>query len=106
MKITPNNINELPISEKEKNLLTALLVDLEEINEICKKNLYIDWQNWHNEYSPERVDPCPDYYGYYTIKHEHSQLGEYDPHIGDYCTLSELDSYLCLLYGFVNLNVN
>lgn len=95
MKIDFNNYKNVP--EKERNLIFALLFDIEDINKLSKKQIYIDWQDFHNEYSPERTDPCPDYYGYYTIR------DEYLPNeiIGVEMTIDDLDLALCTLYNFV-----
>lgn len=97
MTITKENICELP--DNDKLLIKALLGDLYEINEILSsknnsKKLHINWIDEHTEYSPERVDPCPDYYGMYQIKCENHILGEN-------MTLEELDNSLYLLYEFV-----
>ncbi len=95
MKIDFNNYKNVP--EKEQNLIFTLLFDIEDINKFSKKQIYIDWQDFHNEYSPERTDPCPDYYGYYTIR------DEYLPNeiIGVEMTIDDLDFALCTLYNFV-----
>lgn len=95
MKIDFNNYKNVP--EKERNLIFALLFDIEDINKLSKKQIYIDWQDFHNEYSPERTDPCPDYYGYYTIRDEYlpSEI------IGVEMTIDDLDLALCTLYNFV-----
>lgn len=96
MKITIDNYKEVPSSDYL--LLKALLDDVEEINNHCQpeKEIYIDWQDYHNEYSPERVDPCPDYYGYYSIRWMKN-----DDMVSHFMTLSELDFYLCFLYSYV-----
>ena len=99
MKVTYDNIKELPISYFDKGVLKALLSDLEDINNIGKSlfKYYIDWQDYHNEYSPERTDPCPDFYGYYSI------LSEDDSgySLGLEMTLKDLDSALCVLYNYL-----
>ena len=97
MIVTEKNIESLPISYHEKGLLKALLQDLEEINHnlpLRSKELYIDWIDEHTEYSPERTDPCPDFYGMYRIIRNSDILGiEMD--------LDTLDTALCLLHNFV-----
>lgn len=97
MKITLENIEQIP--EEERMLVKALLKDLEEVNNKSLIQLYINWQEWHDNYSPERVDPCPDYYGYYTIRLE-SNPSEF---IGVQMTLRELDEAMCLLCNYVEL---
>ena len=97
MKITEESIKSLPISDHKKGLLNALLQDLEEINHnlpLHSPNLELEWIDEHTEYSPERTDPCPDYYGMYRIWRGNNFIGvEMD--------LDTLDSALCLLYNFV-----
>ena len=97
MKVTFENIPNLPISDHDKDLLEVLLEDLEEINHnlpLKSKNLFIDWIDVHTEYSPERTDPCPDYYGMYRIFRGKEFLGVE-------MTLQELDTSMCLLYNFI-----
>ena len=103
MKLTEKNIKDLPIKDNEKRLLKALLEDLHFINAYlvnqCKKPIFINFQDFHNQYSPERVDPCPDYYGMYTLTSD-SLAGKI---LGVEMTLSDLDDTLCMLYNFVEL---
>lgn len=96
MRITQENYKIVP--EKEHNILKSILDDLDFINKskVYSKDLYIEWQDYHNEWSPERVDPCPDYYGYYSLYFEDS-----DFLVGVEMSLDELDSALCLLYNIV-----
>ena len=87
MIITKNNIKDIPISDKNKSLLNALLQDLEEINNNLPKTYHIsiDWIDKHTKYSPERVDPCPDYYGMYRLWQGDKTLGiEMDLETVDY----------------------
>jgi len=97
MKITEESIKSLSISDYEKGILKALLQDLEEINHnlpLHSPNLELEWIDTHTEYSPERTDPCPDYYGMYRIWRGSDFIGvEMD--------LDTLDSALCLLYNFI-----
>ena len=97
MKVTLKNIEDIPISCQEQNLLTVLLKDLEEINNNIPNleihEIYIDWIDKHTEYSPERVDPCPDYYGYYRLWQGNKTLGiEMDLETLDYvmCVLNDI----------------
>jgi hypothetical protein len=97
MIITEDKINTLPISDYDKGLLKALLNDLAEINynlPLDSPNLELEWIDTHTEYSPERTDPCPDYYGMYRVWRG-------DDYIGVEMDLDTLDSALCLLYSFV-----
>ena len=98
MKVTLNTIKDVTLKEKERNLLVALLVDINEINSLTGDKLYIDWQDFHDEWSPEWTDPCPDYYGYYTIRDESNPYEV----IGLEATLDQLDEYLCVLSTYIN----
>lgn len=68
MIVTSDNIKDLNVSENEKKLLHTDLIDIEEINSITGKEFFIHYQDWHDEYSPERTDPCPDYYGCFSVR--------------------------------------
>lgn len=98
MKITKENIKEI-IPKNDWVLLEALLLDIESINRYGNKKLFIDWQDFHDEYSCERTDPCPDYYGYYTVRVEGS---EWDS-IGLPMSIEGLDSALCTLCEYVEI---
>ena len=103
MKITKDNLKDIFIIKniKDVKLLYALLDDINEINDklTSDKQLYIDIQDYHDEYSPERTDPCPDYYGYYTIRSEKkpSEI------IGDYYDINDLDNAILIINNFINL---
>lgn len=98
MRVTYENIKTLPINDREKRLLKALLLDVEDINKMnLKPPIYVNWQDYHNEYSPEWTDPCPDYYGYYTLKNDTLE-GEI---IGVEMTIDMLDDVLCTLSNYV-----
>ena len=88
MILIEDKIDTLPISDYDKGLLKALLIDLEEINHslpLKASNINIVWIDEHTEYSPERVDPCPDYYGMYRLQQGNKTLGvEMDLEILDY----------------------
>lgn len=97
MKVTLKTIKTLPINDRDKDLLEGLLIDLKEINQVSNKpKIYIEFQDWHNEYSPERTDPCPDYYGYYTIRSETCE-----DLLGVEMDLDTLDTALCLLNNYL-----
>lgn len=95
MKITRDNFKKV-VPKKEQELLMALFDDLKDINAYTKDKLYIDWQDWHDEYSCERTDPCPDYYGYYTLRFENLP----EDTVGSVMTINELDSAMCLLFSY------
>ena len=108
MKVTLKNLNQLKMSNNEATLLGSLLLDLDNLNQMLEdkgqgyRKLFIDWQEYHNEYSPERTDPCPDYYGYYRL------YSEKDPYnnIGDEMTINELDNALHLLSEFIETELS
>ena len=108
MKVTKENIKDIKYIfdyyniENAKNVLESLLIDLLELNTELEnkgekhRQLYIDYIDEHTEYSPERTDPCPDFYGYFYLKFEKN------PYItvGDVMDLNELDTVLCALINF------
>lgn len=102
MKLTQENYKSY-VPQKNQELFSALLVDLSTLNSILVDNgesyrkLYFDIETNHTSYSPERTDPCPDYYGMYTIRYEKN---EYEI-VGDYMTINELDSAMLILSNFV-----
>lgn len=93
MELTKENYTEnLPIQEQ---LMFSFLLDvLKDINSYKEKELYIDWRDFHDEYSPERTDPCPDYYGTYTLRYRHCP----EFVIGSRMTIDELEDALNLIY--------
>ncbi len=103
MKITIENYEEY-IPEKDMKLFYSLLMDLEEFNNkldtnnLENKKLYIDYQDFHNNYSCERTDPCPDYYGYYRLKFEE----DHTECVGTEMTIDDLDNALCVLINFID----
>lgn len=107
MKVTKENIKyiqhyatwktkyDVPLNQINE-IMVSLIDELEEINEIFGTvfgKLYIDYIDKHTEYSPERVDPCPDYYGMFRLC---SEDAPYDS-IGEEMTIEELDSIMCVL---------
>ena len=95
MQVTKENLNLLP--EKERNFVEDILdYELEEINSFNKGIFTLHWQDYHDEYSPERTDPCPDYYGYYTLRFERVLYET----VGSQMTIDELDNALCMLYCY------
>lgn len=100
MIITRENIDNVP--EEERLLLNVLLDDLEAINAEGAHEMCIDRQDFHNEYSAERTDPCPDFYGYYTLRDKNGTSGV----IGDFMTLEGLDSALFLLNEYITFQKN
>lgn len=83
-------ISCLPV--KEQSRIKSLLEDLSEINNLkIRPELNIYWQEWHDSCSPERTDPCPDYYGYYTLR-----IDPYES-LGEPMNINELDNLMCYL---------
>lgn len=98
MQITKENLNLLP--EKERNFVKNLLdYDLQEINSFNKGVFTLHWQDCHDEYSPERTDPCPDFYGKYDIRKDGKRV-MYLP-VG----LVELDEYVFFLFEVLKNSV-
>lgn len=105
MKVTIENFKDI---ENNQGLLESLLIDLEELNQLLEdkdeayRKLYIDYQDYHNEYSPERTDPCPDYYGLFSLRFEKNPYET----VGDMMTLEELDNALFILINFVEFKLS
>lgn len=107
MKITLDNYKDI-IPEKDQIMIHGLLLDLLELNTELEciqepyRKLYIDYITEHTEYSPERTDPCPDFYGMYKL------LFEKNPYesVGTEMTLDELDSALCILINFIEFKLS
>ena len=111
MKATIDNIKDIKFIysftskslEESKNLLTSLLIDVAGINALLindnksDKQIFIDYENDHTEYSPERTDPCPDYYGTFTLRFENDPSEKIGPNMH----LDDLDTMICGLYNFV-----
>ena len=90
-----NCITIKDISDNDVLLLKSLLFDLNQINQTGKfPELGIEYIEEHTDYSPERVDPCPDNYGYFSIIYNDEQLG-------DCMDINVLDNILFILYEFV-----
>ena len=107
MKITIDNYKKL-IPKKDQMLIHGLLLDLEELNTELDnvqepyRKLYIDYITEHTRYSPERTDPCPDYYGMYTLRFEKNQYEK----VGTEMTIDELDNALYVLINFIEFKLS
>lgn len=103
MIVTKENISQIDYfagatisTDSCKKLLSSLLNEIEELNVKIGKTLgklCVDYINVHTIYSPERTEPCPDWYGMFRLYYE-SNLCE---SIGDKMTIHELDTVLCTL---------
>ena len=106
MKITIDNYKEL-IPKENQLLMHGLLLDLEELNTELEniqepyRKLYIDYIDEHTEYSSERTDPCPDYFGMYRLVFEKN---EYET-VGEEMTINELDNALYVLINFIEFKL-
>ena len=107
MKITIDNYKKI-IPKENQSLMLGLLIDLEELNtelddiQESYRKLYIDYITEHTEYSPERTDPCPDYYGMYKLVFDKNPY----ENVGTEMTIEELDSALCILINFVEFKLS
>ena len=105
MKVTRENFKDI---ENNQGLLESLLIDLEELNQLLEdkgeayRKLYIDYEDKHTEYSPERIDPCPDYYGLFSLRFEKNPYES----VGDMMTLEELDNALFILINFIEFKLS
>jgi len=114
MKVTNENIDSIKYiynyfnADNGKKVLKSLMIDLMELNQLLEdkgesyKKLYIDYIDKHTEYSPERTDPCPDYYGMFRLRFEN------DPYetVGLEMTIDELDTILCALINFMEFKLS
>lgn len=107
MRVTAENIetiNHICDNHRSLNnskmLLSNLLDDVNDINKHINDVLYIDYIDEHTNYSSERTDPCPDYYGHFYIRSEKFPCET----LGVEMTLNDLDNAICVLANYVLLN--
>lgn len=109
MKVTLQNINDInyvcgsksPIND-DRSKLVNLVLDAVSVNMYLDKinpdrKIYIEYEDSHTEYSPERVDPCPDFFGTFTLRYENYPSES----VGDPMTIDELDDALFVLNDFL-----
>lgn len=107
MKVTFENYKDI-IPEKNQNLIEDLLYDLLEFNAELEniqepyRKLYIDYITEHTEYSAERTDPCPDFFGMYRLVFEKNPYES----VGAEMTIDELDSAMCILINFIEFKLS
>ncbi len=109
MKVTTKNIKDINFFAGNNNKpeycqirLEGLLIDLTTLNKLLIEKdeeyrvLYIDYINEHTEYSPERTDPCPDFYGMFRL------IFENDPtnNVAGEMDIDQLDMVLFALVEF------
>ena len=87
MKLNKNNTSN--------GLLRSLLDDLEIINSQHNTNIELHQVDKHTEWSPERTDPCPDYYGMYYL-----YIPETKEIIGDYMYIDDLNEIMYVVSEF------
>lgn len=82
-------------SNTSNKLLESLLDDLEIIN--SQNNIHVELHqvDKHTEWSPERTDPCPDYYGMYYL-----YIPETKEMLGDYMSIDDLNEIMFVLSEF------
>lgn len=97
MKVTRQNFDTI---EDRGNLLEVLLDELDEINSKLKPENQIElwYETEHTEYSPERTDPCPDFYHTYSLFSK-----KLDCTLAEEMGIRELDNVLCALSMFLEL---
>ena len=106
MKLTLDNYKKI-VNKNDIGLIESFLNDVQDINNLLKdqnqqyKEIYIDFETEHTEYSPERTEPCPDYYGMYTLRFEKNPYET----IGDYMTTNELDNAIFVLTNFIEFSL-
>lgn len=104
MRISKNNLDKIDVKPSERKILSGILTDIESLNEMTGRDFYIDWQHFHNKYSPERTDPCPDYYGFFSIRTETyaSTIGDYYEDVTslDDAVLVLIDTFASIGYDF------
>lgn len=106
MKVTIENYKKC--GDKPKYLY-RLLIDLDELNRLIEKSniinkqLYIDYQDYHNtEYTTEdKEEICKDYYGLYSLRFENDNLES----ISDPMTLKELDHTIYMFISFFEIEL-
>ena len=107
MRLTNENFKEY-VPKEDQNLFESLLIDLMELNQVLEdqgekyRQLYFSIETEHTEYSPEWTDPCPDYYGMYSICFENNPYEI----VGDYMTIDALDDAMLILCNFVETKLS
>ena len=90
MIVTRESVNTLP--KDEQALAKALLSDLEELNLNKDWDIKITWQEYHDDVSPECLEP-QDHYGEYRL------IDKTGDSVGCEMDIHELDTVMCALIG-------
>ena len=98
MIITLDNYEDC-VADSDQTAIEATLNILEDLNKKLRndKKLSIFLQDWHDEYSCERVDPCPDYYGTYRLMYSQDSVLTW------YMDADELLDTVYILFEFTEL---
>jgi hypothetical protein len=114
MKLTLDNIDCITYIyglydlDTGKKLLKSLIIDVDDFNKLLidknesYRQIYIDYEDNHTDYSCERTDPCIDYYGMFSLRFN---MNPYET-IGDIMTLEELDTVLNVLINFAEFKLS
>lgn len=95
MKLTSSNIDKLreALPDKDVALVKAIMQDIAEYNaDVFPIDLELHFQDYHDEYSSERTDPCPDFYNTFSI----NWAGSYDT-IASGMDVNALDETMCAI---------
>lgn len=77
-----------------KSLKESLEEDLKQINNMkVFAPITLVEQDYHNDYSPERTDPCPDFFGQYSLMCNGDKIN-YEP-----LPLDVIDEIVCCIYN-------
>lgn len=102
MKLTEQNYKEY-LSDKYNGLMLSLFEDLKFINDKLKNNkeIYIDYQDYHDEYSPENLEAHDNFGCLRLIITDGSEI---DSICGE-MTVEEIDFALCIIYSLLEKNI-
>lgn len=108
IKVDSNTWIEYFAGSKNKDLkfknaiLQSLLIDVNSLNNILinlgleSNTFHIEYEDQHTEYSPERTDPCPDFFGCFFLVFDKT-----NETIGEEMFLNELDNTIMILSDFI-----
>ena len=74
----------------------VLKKDLDIINQTgIFSPITLERQDYHDEYSPERTDPCPDFFGQYSLMCNGDRIN-YEP-----LPLDTIDEIICCIFNLI-----